>query len=183
MNTTLSLSKEIAFTALFATLCCIGTLLISIPIPGGHGYFNVGDVFVLLSAWFLGGLYGPIASAVGSALADLFGGYAIYAPATFIIKGADAFVAYLVCLFFKKLIKKESLDFIPRALSAIAGEAVMVAGYFFYESLLYGFAGAVLSIVGNLLQGACCLTLATALFACLYPIKPLRKFFPSLIKD
>ena len=183
MNDTISLSKKIAFTALFATLCCIGTLLISIPIPGGHGYFNVGDVFVLLSAWFLGGVYGPVASAIGSSLADLLSGYALYAPATFLIKGLDAFVAYLVCLFFKKLIKKERVDFIPRALSAIAGEAFMVLGYFLYESILYGFAGAILSVVGNLLQGACCLTLATALFACLYPIKPLRKFFPTLIKE
>ena len=183
MNSTNSLAKKIAFTALFATLCCIGTLLISIPIPGGHGYFNVGDVFVLLSAWFLGGVFGPVASAIGSALADLFSGYAIYAPATFLIKGIDAFVAYLVCLFIKKLIKKQSLDFIPRALSAIAGEAVMVTGYLLYESFLYGVAGAILSVVGNLLQGACCLTLATALFACLYPIKPLHKFFPTLIKE
>ena len=174
-------AKQIAFTALFASLCCIGTVLIVVPLPAS-GYFNAGDIFVLLSAWCLGPLFGSVASAVGSALADIVSGFAIYAPATFLIKGLDALVAYTVYAFLKKRLRKESLDFIPRALSALLGESVMLAGYLLYDAILYGLAAAVGGLLGNGMQGLFCFVLATALVAALYPIKAVRQLFPDLKK-
>lgn len=174
-----SLAKQLAFTAVFAALCCVSTMLITIPLPAS-GYFNTGDIFVLLSGWFLGPLFGSVAAAAGSALADVFSGFAIYAPATFFIKGIDALIAYLVWSFFKKMIKKQSLDFLPRALSALLGETFMALGYFLFESVLYGFAGAIPNVLGNCLQGVCCLILGVILCSALYPIKPVRNFFPLL---
>ena len=97
----LTSAKRIAFSSLFAALCCIGTVVVQIPAPQ-NGFFNVGDVFVLLSGWFLGPLYGSLAAAIGSALADVIVGFPLYAPATFLIKGLDAAVAYLVWALFKK---------------------------------------------------------------------------------
>lgn len=176
-----SLSKQLAFTALFAALCCVGTIVISIPLP--FGYFNVGDVFVLLSGWCLGPLYGSIAAAVGSALADIIGGYPIYAPATFLIKGVDAFIAYMVWVLLKKFIKKESLDFLPRLGGAVLGETWMIFGYFLYEGILYGFVAATGTLLGNFLQGIFCLVCGVALIAALYPIKAVRGFFPALCRD
>lgn len=170
-----SLTKKLAFCALFATLCCVSTLIVTIPLP--NGYFNVGDVFVLLSGWFLGPIYGAIAAAVGSALADLWSGFALYAPATFFIKGLNAALAWLVVFLIKKLIKKESLDFISRIAGAIAGETVMVLGYFLFETVLYGLAGGTVALVGNTLQGVCCGSLAVILFSALYPIKTVRNLF------
>ena len=175
----MSIGKRLTFTALFAALCCVATVLITIPLPAS-GYFNTGDVFVLLSAWCLGPIYGVVAAGVGSALGDLFLGYALYAPATFLIKSLDAFVCCLACWFFKKLIKKQSLDFLPRIFSAILGELVMVAGYFFFEILLYGVYGAIPNIVGNTLQAVCCIVCATVLVSALYSIKTIRNFFPPL---
>ena len=170
-----SLAKKSAFAALFATLCCVSTLIVTLPLP--NGYFNTGDVFVLLSGWFLGGIWGAIAAAVGSALADLWSGFALYAPATFLIKGLNAALAWLVACSIKKLIKKDSLDFISKVAGAIAGETVMVLGYFLFEATLYGFAGGALALVGNILQGVCCATLAVLLFSALYPIKSVRNLF------
>ncbi len=171
-------AKQLAFTALFAALCAVSTLIIAVPLP--NGYFNTGDVFVLLSGWFLGPIYGSIAAGTGSALADIISGYAVYAPATFFIKALDALVAYAVCALWKTIIKQERLDFIPRLFSAICGEIVMLLGYFLYESALYGIAGGAISLLGNGMQGICCLTCAVALCALLYPIKSLRKIFPRL---
>lgn len=170
-----SLAKRLAFTAVFAALCCVSTLLISVPLP--YGYFNTGDVFVLLSGWFLGPLYGSVAAALGSALADLFSGYALYAPVTFFIKGLDASLAWLVAWAVKKVCTKDTLDFIARIFGALAGELLMIFGYFLFESVLYGFAGGVATLVGNSLQGLCCSVLAVLLFASLYPIQAVRKFF------
>ena len=175
----LSLSKQLSFTAVFSALCCVSTLVFTVPLPAS-GYFNTGDVFVLLSAWFLGPIFGAVAAGIGSALADVFSGFALYAPATLIIKACMAFISYMVWAFFKKIIKKDAVDFLPRALSAILAEFIMVAGYFTFECVLYGLAGGAANILGNTLQGACCLCLATALCTSLYPIKPLQRTFPFL---
>lgn len=173
-----SISKKLPFTALFAALCLIGTILIAIPMP--FGYFNVGDVFVLLAGWCLGPLYGPIAAGLGSALADVISGFPLYVPATFFIKAFDAFIAYMVWAFIKKFIKKEQLDFLPRFLSAVLGEMMMAAGYFLYDGILFGFAAAAGSILGNVTQAVVCLLLAPLVAAPLYHTNAVRKRLPHL---
>ncbi len=175
----MSLAKRLTFTALFAALCCVATVLITIPLPAS-GYFNTGDVFVLLSAWCLGPIYGVAAAAIGSALGDLFLGYALYAPVTFVIKGLVAFLSCIVCWFFKKLIKKQRLDFLPRIFSAVIGELVMIAGYFLFETILYGFYGALPNVLGNSLQAVCCGVCAVFIVSALYAVKSVRNFFPPL---
>ena len=82
--------------ALMAAMACVATMVIKIPIPATGGYINLGDCIVLLSGIILGPVYGGIAAGLGSALADLLGGYVAFAPATFIIKGLMAVVAALL---------------------------------------------------------------------------------------
>lgn len=173
-------SKQLALTAMFAALCFIGTIVIVIPMP--FGFFNLGDVFVLLAGWCLGPLYGGVAAAVGSSLADIVAGFPLYAPATFFIKGLDAIVAYLVWLLLKKVIRNDKLDVLPRAISALAGECVMAIGYFSYECLLYGVSGALAAVLGNVMQGLFGAVLGVALILCLVSIKPMNKLFPHLKK-
>lgn len=162
-------AKQLTLTAMFATLCLIGTLLITIPLP--TGYFNVGDVFVLLAGWCLGPFYGAVAGAVGSALADVVSGFAVYAPITFFLKGAVAFLCAILYRIFKRPLTTERFLFVPRAFSAIIAESVMVLGYFLWELLLYGFGGAIIAVLGNVLQGACCSVCAVVIVSILYPIK------------
>lgn len=173
-----SFSKQLALTAVFAALCFVGTFVIVLPLP--NGYFNVGDVFVLLAGWCLGPLYGSVAAGLGSALADIVSGFAIYVPATFLIKALDALVAYLVWAFLKKFFLSERLDFLPRLFSAIVGESIMLGGYFLFESLLYGVAGAIPAVVGNLFQGGICTAVAVLLLSVLYPVKEIHALFPML---
>ena len=85
-------TKKIVTAALFASLVCVATMIVKIPSPM-KGYLNLGDCVVLLCGWLLSPLYGFLAAGLGSALADLFSGYIIYAPATFIIKGGMALIA------------------------------------------------------------------------------------------
>lgn len=174
-----NVSKQIAFTAVFAALCFVGTYVTTVPMAVGN--VNFGDVFVLLAGWFLGPLYGAVAAGVGSCLADVISGYVIYAPATFIIKAFDAFVSYLVWTFLKKVIKNEKLDFLPRVLAALVGEVWMIAGYFLFEGVfMVGFAGALANIPFNSIQGSVCLVGATLLTAALYPVKQIKSYFPLL---
>ena len=129
--------KNICFCAIFAALCAAATL-ISIPIP--IGYINLGDMMVLTSGWCLGGVYGAVAAGVGSAIADFLLGYAVYAPATLIIKALVALFAVLVYTGVKKLFaKRNTKDIILRILSALIAECAMVLGYFIFESLVMGY--------------------------------------------
>ena len=171
-------AKHLAFTSLFSALCFVATMLVVIPLP--NGYFNAGDVFVLLAGWCLGPLYGAIAGAVGSALADICSGFALYAPATFFIKGATALIGYYAWLLCKKVVTVDTWDFIPRLCAVILAESVMVLGYFCFETALYGVAGAVLSLLGNSLQGICCGLLAVSVCKVLCSIKGVKKLFPRL---
>lgn len=134
-----------ALAGLLAALTTVATYF-PLPIPIAHGYVNLGDCLVILSGVLLGPVYGFGAAAVGSCLADLFSGFGVYAPATFIIKGA---MALTVGLLVGKTIKSRILAL---SLSALLAETVMVLGYLCYELILYG-TGAVASVPANCLQG------------------------------
>ncbi len=144
---------KICFAAMFAALICVATMIIRIPSPLG-GYINLGDTFILLAAWYMGPVYGFAAGGIGSALADLFAGYAVYVPGTFIIKGLMAVAAALI---FEGLSKKEGfLAKISRIPAAVAAEIIMIAGYYFYAAVPMGegFGVALQSVPGNVVQGA-----------------------------
>jgi len=140
-------TQKIVIAAMLSGLICIATMIIKIPSPL-KGYLNLGDCVVLLAGWMLGSVYGFLAAGLGSALADLFSGYVVYAPATFVIKGLMALVAYHgFILLHKKLGKMTS-----RIITGIAAEAVMVFGYFVFESFLYGFGPSIVNIPANCVQ-------------------------------
>ncbi len=140
--------KKIIISALFAALTFCATFVIKIPTPTG-GYVHLGDSIVLLSGWLLGPVFGTLSAALGSALSDLLGGYPTYILPTFVIKGLMALLAWC----FLKLLPKK--NFVFTAVSGIVGCIVMVAGYYLVEAtfLGYGFAGALASVVPNIVQG------------------------------
>ena len=105
------------------------------PIPM-QGYVNLGDCAVLLSAWVLGPVYGRVAAGTGSMLADLFSGYAHYAPGTFLIKLCMAVAAALIFRFLRN--RPASKLLLAQGASGLVAEAVMVAGYFGYSCLWLG---------------------------------------------
>lgn len=138
-------------TGMFAAFICVATMLIRIPMPI-CGYVNFGDCFVILAAWILGPVYGFAAGGIGSALADLLAGYAQYIPGTFIIKGLVAAAAALIA----HAVLRKNRRLAGYAMGALAGELIMLGGYFLYEAaaLGYGLAGAFSSVAGNAVQGA-----------------------------
>ena len=145
--------KQLTITGLMAALVLVGTMLIQVPTPT-KGYIHIGDSMVYLGGILLGPLFGSIAAALGSMLADLFSGYGIYAPATFIIKGLDALVVGYI---YHKIIAKDSDSSVARKILAfgiavVLGGSIMVLGYLSYETVLYGFPTAVLGVLGNITQ-------------------------------
>ena len=80
--------RTLAQASVFAALCYIGFALFKIDIPVGaeKTAFHLGNVFCVLAALFLGGLWGGMAGAVGMTIADLTSGYVTSAPKTFLLK-------------------------------------------------------------------------------------------------
>lgn len=140
--------KKLVTASMFATLCCIATMVIKIPSPM-KGYINLGDCIVLLTGWFLSPAYGFAAAGIGSALADVFSGYVLYAPATFVIKGIMA----IICNIFANKIAKSKGNFSLRLTGGIIAEIIMVAGYYLFEGFLYGFAASLVNVPANAVQG------------------------------
>ena len=152
--------RQIVMASMMAAMTCIATMVIKVPTPGTNGYVNVGDCVVLLSAWLLGNPYGALAAGIGSALADILLGYAVYAPGTAIIKSVMAVLAIVI---FNAL--KERIPVITAYIAgSVTAEAVMVSGYLLYESTVLGYgSAAIASVPANLIQGAVCAALANAL--------------------
>ena len=170
--------RNLIYTAVFAALCCVATLCIAIPLP--YGYINAGDILVLLSGLCLGPVAGGIAAGLGAALADIFLGFAVYAPATAIIKFAVACLAALMLRMSRRLCHQKFLRLMLCGLGCLVCEAVMVLGYFLYEMLLYGIAGAAASILGNTLQGLTCAVGGLLLIVAVRAVPPLARLFPAL---
>ena len=142
-----SSTKTLVIAAMFAAVICVATLIVRIPTPM-KGYMNLGDCAVLLAGWLLPPGWGFLAAGVGSGLADIFGGYPVYAPATFVIKGLMAVIAHLG---FKGLSRFGT--FAAWLLSGLIAEVVMVFGYYGFEGALYGFAPSLVNIPANAFQG------------------------------
>lgn len=179
-------TKKLVISALFTALCCIGTM-IHVPTGITSGYVHLGDAMVLFSGIILGPVYGGLAAGLGSALADLINGYAIFVPGTFIIKGLCAIVCgYIFHSKTKKDVQKKYI-YIFLVISGVVGEALMVLGYLIYETILFfitegakasfapAVASAALGIPFNILQGVMAVILSVLLIPILLKINDLRE--------
>lgn len=148
--------KRIALGGILAAATILLTTLVSIPIPGGLGFVNLGDAGVLTAAFLLGGPWGALCGGAASALSDLLLGYGAYAPATFLIKGGMAlFLGTFVkhCDTWKKCF----------VVAAIA-EGIMVLGYFIFDLVVFAqYSIAAQEIPVNLAQGLVCGALGAVL--------------------
>lgn len=159
--------RKLTYSAVLAAVVFLVTFLTRIPVPfpgTSSAYIHLGDTVIFITAYLLGGPIAAAVAAVGSGLADLAAGAVIYIPATFVIKG-------LMGLCAGALMRVRGMAFY--ALAAVAGGAIMTAGYFLYELLLFGFAYAVPALPYNLIQWGGSLVIALALFPALRRVYPL----------
>ncbi len=145
-------TKNIVVAGLMAALVTVGTMLIQIPI-GMSGYVHLGDSMVYFAGIMFGPVLGGLAAGLGSFLADMLSGYAVYAVPTFIIKGLDAAVIALVYKMISGKTESSTRKMTAYVIAFLAGSVVMASGYFLFETFMYGLEGAVVGIIPNLFQG------------------------------
>ena len=146
--------QKLTTAGVLAAVIILLTALVSLPMPGGLGYINLGDAGVLLAGILLGGGWGALCAGAASAISDILLGWGVYAPATFIIKGAVALVAGLLFQTTKKQIR-----FVFLFVAAL----IVPLGYLLYETFLNGYAAALPNVVFNTIQCLIGASAATAI--------------------
>lgn len=173
--------KKLTMAGVMAALVFVMTYVPKVPVPVTGGYVHLGDGAIFLATLLLGPLGIP-AAAIGSGLSDLLGGYMVYVLPTMVIKALVALIAW-------KVYKPDSQRLVAtvtdpegktvwkiwkegswlRAMIAfVMAEAVMVLGYFAFESVMYGTAAAWAAVGPNCIQGIAGVALGMVCHA-LYP--------------
>ena len=114
--------RYLCYSGVLAALVFVCTAFLQIP--SHAGYIHVGDAFIFLSACLLPWPYAMAVGIIGGTLADLLTGFAIWAPATLIIKG-------LSVLAFSRKGKIASLR---NLLALLPAWILCIGGYYAYEA-------------------------------------------------
>ena len=135
-------TKLTCLSGIFSALVFVITAYLHIPTY--NGYVHCGDGVIFLAACILPIPYSIIVGALGALLADLLTGFAIWAPASMIIKGLLALL--FTCKSNKIITKRSLVMLLPAAL-------ISAAGYYLYEALIFGsFIASLSGIPGSLVQ-------------------------------
>lgn len=141
-------TQELVFTALMTALVFVATYLPHIPIP--LGYAHLGDAVIFLLAFLAPRRTTLFAACIGSALADLLGGFVLWIVPTLVIKFV---MAEIVCR-----IGRRGNEIAPRSGIIVAlflASLWMAAAYTLAGAVLYASLPAALaSAPGLLMEGA-----------------------------
>lgn len=171
MKSTNEKVRLLTLTGILTALTTVATIVIQIPTPT-KGYVNLGDVLVNISAWILGGTYGAAAGGIGSAFADIITGYAIYAPATLIIKALMAWA----CFHVHGICAKKFDSVVSRIIAVIVSETVMIVGYDIFTGFMYhSVKSAILAIPEFAIQGIMGAVVSVVLYECILKRVPALK--------
>ncbi|WP_455104493.1 ECF transporter S component [Peptostreptococcus sp.] len=176
-------------SAILAALCFVTFtyLQIKIPVPGGDATsIHFGNVFLVLAALLIGGVYGGLAGAIGMTIADIMDPvYILVAPKTFVLKLC---IGLIVGLFAHKIGRinhtNDSQKVFRYALSgSIIGMAFNVfadpiVGYF-YKIYVLGQPADVASVLAKFSAGATFFNAITTVVIAMLLYTALR---PILIK-
>jgi uncharacterized membrane protein len=142
-----SSALRIAAVAVLAAATAVLTLLPKIPIPGTQGYVHLGDAAVVFSGLVFGPFTALLAGGLGTAAADLVGGYAQWAPISFVVHGLQGLAVGL-------LVRRHPGNLLLTVAAGVLGTLVMVAGYFLGGLVIEGFGKTLTAVPWNLVQAA-----------------------------
>lgn len=169
-----SSAKQVAINGISIALVFIATGFINLrlPIVANGGLIHLGNVPLFLAAIIFGKKTGAISGAVGMALFDLFSGWTLWAPFTFVIVGIMGWVV-------GKITEDKSHNTILWYVIAIlAALAIKIVGYYIAEGIIYGnWVAPAASIPGNIVQ------ILTAAVIVLPLAKPLKKQLSAMTRS
>ncbi len=136
--------KLITITGIFTAIVYVLTAYLHIP--SHQGYIHVGDGFIFFAACLLPLPYAAFVGGMGAMLADCLTGFAMWAPASVIIKVATV-------MFFSS--KKGKIINARNLLALIPATLLCAGGYYLYEALILSdFRAPLVGIIPSLIQSA-----------------------------
>ncbi len=142
-------TRQLCITAVMGAFVFLMTIVPRVPIP--LGYAHLGDAAIFLVVLFVGRREGILAGCLGSAFADLFGGFPLWVGPTLIIKYLMADTFWYIALKNHGETRGESRT----AAGLVLACFVMAVGYALFGALLYdSIAAGLSSAPGLLLEGA-----------------------------
>ncbi len=169
---------DLVLTGMLTALIVVTTMIVRIPMPYSNGYVHMGDAMIFVSVLVLGKKAGAFAAGTGSALADILGGYAYYAPWTLVIKGLMGLVMGIALEHMKK--RGATTDNGHMSLTELAAMTLagleMTAGYYLAAAVMQGsWVVPLMSIPGNIVQFTVGMVIAWV-FAGALSRTPVRKY-------
>lgn len=150
-----SLIKNLVLSGIGIAVVFVATFYIKVPNAIG-GYFNLGDGFILLFSSILNPMGAFLVGGLGSAMADVVGGYPHYFIPTLLIKGIEGVMVSMLLKRFGAKIK---------VLTFVSASSWMILGYFvakwiMKDSMIVALSG----IPSNLIQGMAGILIALILY-------------------
>lgn len=153
--------QKLCVTALLTALVCVTTAAIQIPIP--LGYMHLGNVMILIAGVYFGPEIGLLAGGIGSALADLLTGFAVWVVPTLLIKSLMGYAIGRIAWGRGEAPMRKPQRI---AMANAAGILIMIAGYTIFGGVIYGSVAAGISQVPGLtLEGVLAIVIFSVIYA------------------
>ena len=185
-------TKKIVYTAMFAVINYVAFTYgkITIPVTAGTSTaIHIANAIVVLSAWFLGPIYGGLSGAIGLSIADVLDPrYITSAPKTFILKFMIGLIAGFVAEQFKlkehtdrkDIIKVATLSaFLALAFNVVADPIV---GYL-YRKYILGVPQEAAKIIATWVAGATAINAVVCVFVSVILYLALYKTFLNKVPE
>ena len=144
---------DLIITSMLIALVFVSTLLLNIklPITANGGLVHLGTAMLFLASILFGPKKAAIAGAIGMGLFDLYAGWTLWAPFTFVARGLQGYVVGKIA--WSNGRNGKSIPF--NIIGVILSVPVMLAVYYLCEGIIYGnWIAPMASIPGNLVQNA-----------------------------
>lgn len=127
--------KRIVYIGLLTALTIVATFInIVLPVGGGSGaLFHLGTAVSVMSVLVFGKRVGTYSGTLGMTLFDIIGGWAIWAPGTFVAR----FLLGSTLGFFAYDKNGKLKGFSYQVLGVVMGGVLMVLVYYIWEVILY----------------------------------------------
>ncbi|WP_422481064.1 ECF transporter S component [Pleomorphochaeta sp. DL1XJH-081] len=142
---------RIALIAVLTAVVVVFTLMVRVPTPI-RGYISLCDVVITFAAFLFGPWVAAIAGGLGTGIADLIGGYAQWAPLSFVIHGVQGMLIAIIARAGMRSGVPGDAKLFKMALGGVVGMIIMTGGYYIAGGFLYGFEAALVEIPLNLMQ-------------------------------
>ena len=176
METRMKKTSTTVLTAMMMCIIMVAIFVLRIPVPFTQGYVNLSDGIIFIAIGLLDRKHSVAAASLGCMMGDVLGGFAMWAPWTFFIKGIMTLITVLIIDSFMGRCATARSKTVLRIVAMVCGGLFMVFGYFIAEGIMYGsWAVAALGIPWNIGQFSVGIILALVISSALNKVGIGRK--------